>query len=170
VKTNKLLLVIATLTITGAGWGQAPPPIEEPAGCLQATATNNGLCKLIYPNGVILATLVDGTTWMTIHGADEPVSFQISKGMVGAGNFRTNIIMNLPESDVVGAPQSAKMMVEGECQSKTYVIDTITDFAGKMGSGLITTGFVGGDDFERVARRVPPNSPMERVFATLCSK
>jgi hypothetical protein len=67
---------------------------ESPAGCLEATAHTNGPCKITYPNGNIMETGADGTTWVTIKKLD--IKFQIFSGIPVTGQFQTIIITNSP--------------------------------------------------------------------------
>jgi hypothetical protein len=132
---------------------------ESPAGCLAATAHTNGPCKLTYPNGNIMETGADGTTWVTIKKLD--TKFQVFSGGPVTGQFQTIIITKLPEGDIIEAPQFEKTSILGHCQSKTYQImgTAITDPNGVFDSGT------GPED---VARRVIPDTPTDIVFHVFC--
>jgi hypothetical protein len=132
---------------------------ESTVGCLAATAHTNGPCKLTYPNGNIMETRADGTTWVTIKKLD--IKFQVFSDLPVTGLFQTNIITKLPESDIIEAPQFEKTNILGDCQSKTYQI---------MGT-LITdpNGFFDyGSGPEDVKRRVIPDTPVDIVFRAFC--
>jgi hypothetical protein len=133
---------------------------ESPAGCLDATAHTNGPCKLTYPNGNIMETGPDGTTWVTIKKFD--TKFQLFSGIPVTGQFQTTIITKLPEGDIVEAPQFEKTIIHGDCQSRTYQIwgTAITDANGVFDSGT---------DPENVARRVIPDTPVDSVFNVFCA-
>lgn len=132
---------------------------ESPAGCLEATAHTNGPCKITYPNGNIMETGADGTTWVTIKKLD--IKFQVFSGIPVTGQFRTIIITKLPEGDIIEDPQFEKTSILGDCQSRTYQIwgTAITDPNGVFDSG---TGP------ENVARRVIPDTPVDTVFSVFC--
>jgi hypothetical protein len=132
---------------------------ESPAGCLEATAHTNGPCKLTYPNGNVMETGADGTTWLTIKKLD--IKFQVFSGIPVTGQFQTIIITKLPEGDIIEAPQFEKTSIHGDCQSRTYQIwgTAITDPNGVFDSG---TGP------ENVARRVIPDTPVDNVFRAFC--
>jgi hypothetical protein len=132
---------------------------ESPTGCLAATAHTNGPCKLTYPNGNVMETGADRTTWVTIKKRD--IKFQVFSGVPVTGQFQTIIITKLPEGDIIEAPQSEKTRILGDCQSKTYQImgNAITDPNGVFNSG---TGP------ENVARRVIPDTPVDIVFHVFC--
>lgn len=132
---------------------------ESPAGCLAATAHTNGPCKLSYPNGNIMETRADGTSWVTIKKLD--ITFQVFSGLPVTGQFQTIIITKLPEGDIIEAPQFEKVTILGDCQSKSYEVlgTAITDPNGFFDSGT------GPED---VARRVIPNTPVDTVFRAFC--
>jgi hypothetical protein len=132
---------------------------ESPAGCLEATAHTNGPCKLTYPNGNIMETRTDGTTWVTIKKRD--ITFQVFSGMPVTGQFQTIIITKLPEGDIIEAPQFEKTSIVGDCQSKSYQI---------MGTAMTDPNgvFDSGTGPENVARRVIPDTPVDIVFRTFC--
>jgi hypothetical protein len=158
------------------GTSRAPRCVEpgEAAAYAQAQAfifpKFDGSSEFTSPSGWVIKQLSDNSVWATIKGADEPVSFQLSRDFPLSGTFRTNIIMNLPESDVVGAAQSVEMQIEGDCQSKTWVPDIIENFSGKMGTGVITDSFAGGEDFNRNLRRVMPGGALDKAFGKIFKK
>lgn len=133
---------------------------ESPAGCLEATAHTNSPCKITYPNGNIMETGADGTTWVTIKKLD--IKFQVFSGIPVTGQFQTIIITKRPEGDVIEAPQFEKTSILGDCQSRTYQIwgTAITDPNGVFDS---ETGP------ESVARRVIPDTPVDKVFRVFCA-
>jgi hypothetical protein len=132
---------------------------ESPAGCLEATAHTNGPCKITYPNGNIMETGTDGTTWVTIKKRD--IKFQVFSGIPVTGQFQTIIITKLPEGDIIEAPQFEKTSILGDCQSKSYQI---------MGTAMTDPNgvFDSGTDPENVARRVIPDTPVDIVFHVFC--
>lgn len=156
-------MVIAVLMMASAGaWGQT----QEPAGCLEATRHSNGPCKLTYPNGAVIETRADGRTWMTLPTPDK-FRFEVGKGEIASvtGQFRKNIVMNLPmEADIIQAPQSEMMEIMGDCQSKTFQVygTMVTDVNGVYDGDTNSSP-------ENFARRVMPGSPMEIVFKTICA-
>ena|GEM_PF-3792310 len=79
--------------------------------------------------------------------------------------FVTNIVSNLPESTIVGAPQSAMHMVEGNCETRHYSVLGSVLFAGKNRSGIAMES-TPADNLER---KLAPNSPIEKAFDVLCA-
>jgi hypothetical protein len=139
---------------------------QEPPDCLKATAKTNGPCKLTKPNGDFLATLADGSTWITIHPDGEPFAIRIAPNTwrTSPPEIHTFIAENLPESDIIGAPESTKIEIDGDCQAKTYAIFSEFEFSGKMGTG----GILGIHNFEPVLRNVMPGTPMDKLFEIGC--
>jgi hypothetical protein len=137
--------------------------VEDPPGCLAATAHTNGPCKLTYPNGNTIATGADGRTWVKLHNFGD-FKFEVGQGMAGTitGVFRTLVIVPLPSGDAIVAPQSEMMDIEADCRSRQYRVQgtTVTDPNG------FYTGDLGAEDF---ARRVLPGSPMETVLRMICA-
>jgi hypothetical protein len=132
---------------------------ESPAGCLEATAHTNGPCKLTYPNGNVMETGADGTTWITVKKRN--IKFQIFSGIPVSGQFQTSIIAKLPEGDIIEAPQFEETRIFGDCQSRTYQIVgiAITDPNGFFNT---ETGP------ENVVRRVIHDTPVDTVFHVFC--
>jgi hypothetical protein len=154
--------------VTHAGAQSVPPETsdalpngvkEPPAGCVEATAHTNGPCELTYPNGNIMETRTDGTTWVTIKKRD--IRFQVFSGLPVTGQFQTIIITKLPEGDIIEAPQFEKTSILGDCQSRSYQI---------MGTAMTDPNgvFDSGTGPENVARRVIPDTPVDIVFRVFC--
>jgi hypothetical protein len=78
--------------------------------------------------------------------------------------FHTYIVANLPESDIVGAPQSVMNDVEGNCETRHYHLLGSLFFAGKNRSGMA----MDSTSPEDVERKLVPNSPFEKAFDMLC--
>ena len=78
--------------------------------------------------------------------------------------FHTYIVTNLPESNIVGAPQSMMNDVEGGCRENTYHILGTVFFAGKDRSGLAMNQLPP----EEIIRKVTPNSLFAKAFGVLC--
>ena len=121
---------------------------------------------MTLPNGNTVSTLANGEIWATIHPDGVPIAIRLTPDMPARGQFQTLIVQNLPESNIVNAPQSAETVVWGNCQSKTYEYMGSVFYQGKMRSGPPT-----GDDPtppEGVTRRVEPDSPMDHIFHVIC--
>ena len=81
---------------------------------------SNGTGVLILPSGYKLERLPDGTVWVVLHPHDELLAVRIDeKAMPTASSFMTELIINMPESDIVNAPLSERIQVEGGCSSMT---------------------------------------------------
>jgi hypothetical protein len=78
--------------------------------------------------------------------------------------FATYIVANLPESTIVGAPQSVMNSVEGNCQTRHYSELGSLFFADRNRSGLPMQKVPA----ENVERKLVPNSPFEKAFDMLC--
>jgi hypothetical protein len=79
------------------------------------------------------------------------------------------MIVNLTESDIVDAPQSERIQVEGECQSRTYQIMGVLPYSGKNGGGLPDVNSAATEP-EGVLRKVMPDTPIWYVFNLVCKK
>lgn len=129
----------------------------------------NGTKVATLPNGNKLEELADGTTWVVLHPDGELLGVRFDlNSMPTASDFRTEVIHNLPPSDIVNAPLSEKIRVEGDCTSKTYSILGVLPYAGKNGGGLPEADLVTGP--ENVVRRVLPGTLMSQVFGVVCKK
>ena len=78
--------------------------------------------------------------------------------------FATYIVANLPESTIVGAPQSVMHQVEGNCETRHYSVLGSLFFVGKNRSGMPMES----TPPENVERKLVPNSPFEKGFDMLC--
>jgi hypothetical protein len=117
-------------------------------------------------NEIKITKLSNGEIWARIQ-IRPLIAVQLLSGMPATGQFQTHIVMNLPESDIVNAPQSEDIAIWGNCQSKTYTVIGVMPYSGKMRSGIPAY-----PELERgpegVTRRIQPNSPMEQVFKVVC--
>ncbi len=91
---------------------------------------------LTLPNGNTVERLANGETWATIRPNGTPIAIQLTSGMPATGEFQTQIVMNLPESDILNAPQSEDIALWGYCDTKTYTVIGVIPFSGKMRSGV----------------------------------
>ncbi len=91
-------------------------------------------------------------------------AFFYSKPQFSDYGFHTYIVANLPESTIVGAPQSVMHDVEGKCSTRTYHVLGSLYFAGKNRDGEAMKQLPP----ENVERRVVPRSPFEKAFDVLC--
>lgn len=129
----------------------------------------DGTKVLTLPNGNKVETLADGTNWAVIHPNNEMLAIQLDpKTMPASSNFHTVMIVNLPESDIVNAPQSERIQVEGECQSRTYQVMGVLLYSGKNGGGLpdVDSSFT---EPEGVLRKAMPDTLMWHVFNVVCN-
>jgi hypothetical protein len=88
-----------------------------------------------------------------------------TNGYYSGGVLHTYIVANLPESDIVGAPQSVMNDVEGNCTTRHYHVLGSLFFAGKNRSGMAMESTPPED----VERKLVPNSPFEKAFDMLCN-
>lgn len=78
--------------------------------------------------------------------------------------FHTYIGSNLPESTVVGAPESVITDIEGNCQTRHYHVLGSLYYQGKNRSGIPMQS-TPAEDFER---KLVPGSVLEKAFDMLC--
>ena len=129
----------------------------------------NGTQILTLPNGNKVETLADGTNWAVIHPNGEVLTIQLDpRTMPTSSGFHTVMIVNLPESDIVNAPQSERIQVDGECQSRTYQILGVLPYSRKNGGGMPDVDSAAGP--EGVLRKVMPDTRMWHVFNLVCKK
>lgn len=121
---------------------------------------------ITLPDGNTIETLPNGETWAILHIKGEPLGVQLTPNMPATGEFQTFLIRNLPESNIVGAPQSVKIHILGNCQSKTIQIMGMLPYSEKMGGGLPDPEHA--IDSEGVVRKVDPASPLAHVLKVAC--
>lgn len=85
-------------------------------------------------------------------------------GYSGYG-FHTYIVANLPESSIVGAPESVMNDVEGNCEARRYHVLGTLFFAGKNRSGVAMKSLPG----DSVERKLIAGSAFEKAFDLLCA-
>jgi hypothetical protein len=115
--------IIAAMLVTVSAWGQNP--VQEPAGCGNAPLGKGTVCKLTYPNGNVLQVLADGSQWATVGKVTVQIGVYMGAGPFGStGNFTTTLIMGRPETDVVNGPKRDKILIQGDCNTKVYMIES----------------------------------------------
>jgi hypothetical protein len=129
----------------------------------------DGSQVMTLPSGNKVETLADGTVWAVLHPNNEMLAIQLDPNtMPTSSAFHTVMIVNLPESDIVKAPQSERIQVEGDCQSRTYQIMGILPYSGKNGGGMPDTDLASQP--EGVLRKVMPGTRIWHVFDLACKK
>lgn len=78
--------------------------------------------------------------------------------------FVTNVVTDLPESDIVGAPESVLKQVEGNCDIRQYSVLGTIYYGGKARSGFPSEPLPA----ENVVKKVIPGSGFEQAFDVLC--
>lgn len=111
-----------------------------------------------------------GEVWQKVQGTDPEVYVMTNgtynqPGCCSAKMFRTYLVANLPESDIVGAPQSIETEIEGDCETGHYNQISSIFFAGKNRSGTPSEVIT---EPEVVVRKVIPGSLFEKAFNMLC--
>jgi hypothetical protein len=101
--------------------------------------------------------------WQTVQSDGREI-FVMTNGPHSGGVFYTYIVANLPESTIVGAPQSVMHDIEGNCETRHYHVRGSLLFSGKNRSGMAMES-TPPEDFER---KLVPNSPFEKAFEMLC--
>ena len=123
----------ASIGMVASNAQQNSPVASEPTKPL--LNKEQGIVTL--PNGNKLETLADGTVWAVLHPLDQLLAIQVTDAMPTVSVFRTTIIINLPESDIVNAPQSERIQIEGECQSRPITFGAFYHMRIKMGEGCL---------------------------------
>lgn len=90
--------------------------------------------------------------------------FYYRKPQYSGYGFHTYIVSNLPDSTIVGAPQSVMNDVEGNCETRTFHVLGSVFFAGKNRDGVAMYNLPA----ERVERKLVKYSPFEKAFDMLC--
>ena len=102
--------------------------------------------------------------WQTVQSGGREI-FVMTNGPHSGGVFYTYIVANLPESSIVGAPQSVMNDIEGNCETRHYHVRGSLFFTGRNRSGMATES-TPPEDFER---QLVPNSPFKKAFDMLCT-
>jgi hypothetical protein len=107
--------------------------------------------------------------WQKVQSEGREIYVMINGSYNGTGfysgyAFNTYIVTNLPESDIVGSPQSVMHEVEGGCEVRRYQLLGSLFFAGKNRSGMA----MDSTPAENIERKLVPNSPFEKAFNMLC--
>jgi hypothetical protein len=117
------------------------------------------------------AQVAPGEVWKQVPQTDIYVLMNAFGGTAGTGGlpkgsgFHTYMITDMPESDIVGAPQSMMTEIEGICGTRVFHIAGFMLYSGKHGSRGLPLGDFPQEQFER---KVTPDSPFERAFNMLC--
>jgi hypothetical protein len=110
-----------------------------------------------------------GEVWQKVQSNGEELYVNLKAGFTvgpeGSAVFHTRIVRNLPDSDIVDAPESVQQNIDGYCGDKVYTILGELYYSGKNRSGLPTDG----TDSEGVAHKVIPGSAMAKVFDLVCN-
>ena len=116
-----------------------------------------------------IITLSNGERWLTLTPSIK-VEIDSLSLPIAADPFVGRVVLNLPPSDIVGAPQSEAIEFWGYCQSRTYMVTAEITFSGKERSGfaLPDYSYEPAPDAPTVMRRVLSNSNMSRVFKVYC--
>lgn len=117
--------------------------------------------------GQSITKLANGEVWAKVQ-VHPTIAVRLLPEMPATGQFQTAIVRNLPESNIVNAPQSLMIEILGDCRANTVQILGVLPYAGKMRGGLPETELATGP--EGVTRQVKPDSLMGRVFSIVCRK
>lgn len=108
--------------------------------------------------------------WQKVQGDNGQEIYVITNGAYNqpgccsAKMFGTYFVANLPDSDIVGAPQSVMTGVEGDCETRLYHVTGSLFFAGKNRSGMPMEN----TEQEEFERKLIPGTPFEKAFELLC--
>lgn len=128
---------------------------------LQFTINADGSISNPAPSN--LAPNAAGEVWQKVPGTDPEIYVQTNNGSPG-NDFEMHIVENLPESDIVDAPQSVALALMANCEARVYIVIDSLFYTGKNRGGYPEeeTGA------EEVERRVIPGSPLEKAFDIVC--
>jgi hypothetical protein len=103
-----------------------------------------------------------GEKWQKVPGTD--LYAMTNVGFSQGGIVEMYIVENLPESDIVGAPQSVEYDIWGTCAARQYTVVSSLFYSEKNRGGypMEDTGIEG------VERKVIPGSAREKAFDMLC--
>jgi hypothetical protein len=105
-----------------------------------------------------------GDVWQKVQGTDPEIYVMTNVGFSQGGIVVMYIVENLPESDIVDAPQSVEYDIWGNCAARQYTVIASLFYSGKNRGGY-PVGDTGAEDVERKAI---PGSPLEKAFDMLC--
>jgi len=106
-----------------------------------------------------------GEVCQKVQGTDPEIYVMTNVGFSQDGTVVMYVVENLPESDIVDAPQSVEYDIWGNCAARQYtVIDSY--FFSKKNRGGYPVGDTGA---ENVERKVIPGSSLEKAFDMLCN-
>ncbi len=102
--------------------------------------------------------------WQKVQGTDPAIYAMTNVGFSQGGIVVMYIVENLPESDIVDAPQSVEYDIWGNCAARQYTVISSLFYSEKNRGGY-PVGDTGAEDVER---KVIPGSPLEKAFDMLC--
>lgn len=150
----------------------SPMPSEHQTGDGLAGGSPDDIWQKVQSDGREISVMMNGRYYAK--GFPSGHTFQSADGKTSYGwdtpttplvyGFRTYIVANLPESTIVGAPQSVMHEVEGNCEARHYSVLGSLFFSGKNRSGVAMQDMPP----ENIERTLVPNSPFEKAFDTLC--
>jgi hypothetical protein len=105
-----------------------------------------------------------GEVWQKVQGTDPAIYVMTNVGFSQGGIVVMYIVENLPESDIVDAPQSVEYDIWGNCAARQYTVISSLFYSEKNRGGY-PVGDTGAEDVER---KVIPGSPLEKAFDMLC--
>ena len=101
--------------------------------------------------------------WQRVQAGGREI-YVVTNGGHSGYVFNTFVVANLPESTIVGAPQSVMHRIEGNCETRHYHVLGTLFYAGKNRGGMPMESLPP----ENVERKLVPNSPLEKAFDMLC--
>jgi hypothetical protein len=172
-ETGRRTVAVVVFNATpGQGVSISTPPPSNPPPDEHTIGSADDIWQKVQSDGREIYVKTNGRYYTTERSSGH--AFQSGDGKTSSGwdtikkrlvyGFDTYIVANLPESDIVGAPQSIMHEVEGDCETRTYHVLGSLFFAGKNRSGVAMQDMPP----QEVERTLVPNSPFEKAFDMLC--
>jgi hypothetical protein len=171
---HKLAKIVLVLVAVGTAYGQPDQTCYGPAVDCRPCPQEGCNVPVALPNGNTVQQDHQGQIWLTT----KATKITMRVGTEGkltvpvTGEFNTVFAVNLPESDVLNGPKSVAFQIDGDCQSRTYMIQGVQLWSGKNMSGFPTDGIGFGDLMDigqaGILRRVMPDTASATVFQAMC--
>lgn len=125
--------------------------------------------KLIQLLVLLLVTSMSyaGTAWKDVvwlKAGREPNLYYSAQYLIEDGVFRVYVMRNLPESEIIGAPESEVTEVQGSCTRKEFSLMGTAFFSGEKATGMLVDS-INGDLYRR---RMTPQSEFYAIFKSIC--
>lgn len=121
-------------------------------------------------NSLLLAALLVAT--LAPAAAEESGYYKLTPDVAASawvdsgGILHAEMVSNMPESDIVGAPRSIAAKIEGSCSLREYVITGTALFSGRWRGGYLMEQY----ESDGLRRRALPRTNIAALFNKECPK